>query len=147
MSKIKKLNAIKIDAATRTVTAISMYDTLDAMQAVVGGLICLGGEIPAPRGADTVYVDDEGLFKGPQHFFVIDGVTLQPLCGNALVIGTTRGGNNRDVHTTVKAIQKNIRWMSAADAAHFIPPTEIIMFDSMDDLIKAKRGPKRDDLT
>jgi len=34
----------------------------------------------------SVYVDDEGLYKEPQHFFMIEGYP-SPLCGKGLLLG------------------------------------------------------------
>jgi hypothetical protein len=45
------------------------------------------------NGDDTLYVDDEGLYKDNPEFFMIKGYS-QPLCGKALVLGTDRDGNS-----------------------------------------------------
>jgi hypothetical protein len=45
------------------------------------------------NGFDTVYIDDEGLYKDDKEFFCIDGYP-QPLCGKALVLGTNRHGDS-----------------------------------------------------
>lgn len=43
---------------------------------------------------DTAYVDDEGLLKGPSHFFMFKGDGHQPLAGKALILGTDEEGDS-----------------------------------------------------
>jgi hypothetical protein len=42
---------------------------------------------------DTLYIDDEGLYKEHKEFFMIEGYP-QPLVGKALVLGTNAHGNS-----------------------------------------------------
>jgi hypothetical protein len=80
------MRALKIDVTKREITEIEIPDKkpLSQMQAVVGGLITIAVTLP---NDDDVFVDDEGLLKGPPGFFVIKG-GHQPFAGNGLVCGS-----------------------------------------------------------
>lgn len=82
----KQYRGYLIDAAARTVTEIEI-DGLKGLQAAVGGYICQAFSWPT---GETLYVDDEGLFKPQQHFFRFEGRDDQPLAGNGVVVGPER---------------------------------------------------------
>ena len=58
---------------------------------------------------DTLYLDDEGLFKDDQAFFVWKGYS-QPLAGRALVLGTDEAGETRACQLTREDIIRNVLW-------------------------------------
>jgi hypothetical protein len=60
-----------------------------------------------------VYVDDEGLLKGPTKFFYIEG-TPQPLAGRGLVFGPVdEDGNSTEATVSIDELEKKVRFMSA----------------------------------
>jgi hypothetical protein len=61
---------------------------------------------------DTIYIDDEGLYKEDRRFFMVDGYP-NPLCGKALVLGTDKDGNSVEPKTSLTDLRGMIsfpRW-------------------------------------
>lgn len=77
-----KYHAILIDVAARDIRAVE-YDSTSGLQALVGGFISIARSWP---NGDTLYVDDEGLFKSKHGLFRISGLE-QPLAGNGVLVG------------------------------------------------------------
>jgi hypothetical protein len=63
---------------------------------------------------DALYVDEEGLLKPQEHFFMYKGYP-QPLAGNALLIGTGSKGESRAPKMSLEALKKNILFMDRND--------------------------------
>jgi len=104
------MKAIKIDAAKRKVIEIEIIGLTD-MQEAVGGLIEVGHYFPG--SPDVIYVDEEGLLKNPEHFFMIEGET-EMLAGNGLIVGTNRlTGASANCITPIEYIKKQVMWMDA----------------------------------
>jgi len=60
-----------------------------------------------------VYVDDEGLLKGSQQFFYIEGIP-SPLAGRGLVFGPAdEEGNSTEATVSIDELKKKVRFMSA----------------------------------
>lgn len=82
---------------------------LEDMQEIVGGNIeraCI------LDNGDEVYVNDEGLFQEPLHFFTINGAG--PFAGNAYVIGKVDSrGYNTHVASTEEEIGMGVEFLSA----------------------------------
>lgn len=103
------MRTILIDPAKRSFTEVeyngdfhSIYEHLncDAFDVVYTDL-------------GDVYVDDEGLLKGPTKFFHIDG-TPQPLAGRGLVFGPVdEDGNSTEATISIDELEKKVRFMSA----------------------------------
>lgn len=53
---------------------------------------------------DGVYVDDEGLLKGPEFFFQITGCP-SPLAGKGLVLGSDDDGNSIEPKITIDELR------------------------------------------
>ncbi len=70
-----------INSVERTITEGTVR-TLEDMQALVGGNIECGHVL---ENGDHVFVNEEGLFSGIEHFFEIGA--HQPFAGNAFIIG------------------------------------------------------------
>lgn len=56
---------------------------------------------------DVVYVDEEGLLKGPVNYFWLKG-HQQPFAGSGLIVGTNEEGVSCDVTTDIHRIRRNI---------------------------------------
>ena len=59
---------------------------------------------------DTLYVDDEGLYKDNKEFFMIDGYP-QPLVGKALVLGTNREGDSIAPKISLTKLKKMVQFI------------------------------------
>jgi hypothetical protein len=61
---------------------------------------------------DTIYIDDEGLYRDNQEFFMIEGYH-SPLCGKALVLGTDKKGNSQAPKISLTKLKKMITFIPA----------------------------------
>ena len=105
------MKAIKIDAEKGRVSEVEVTGLAD-MQAAVKGNIEVGYYFP--NSTDVIYVDEEGLLKDPEHFFLIEGET-ELLAGNGLIVRTNMStGGSKDCVTPIEYIRKQVRWMDAA---------------------------------
>ena len=80
------MKAYLIDSETKTITPVDYNGDYKTIYTHIG---CdLFDIVYAESGGHriSVFVDDEGLLKNPQHFFLLDG-WAQPLAGNGLVLG------------------------------------------------------------
>jgi len=67
---------------------------------------------------DTIYIDDEGLFKDKQHFFIHKDVPT-PLGGKALVLGADHdSGDSTSVHATRKELKHRITFIGEQKVDH-----------------------------
>jgi hypothetical protein len=103
--------AIKIDAVNRTVTEVEINDWQDIAPAIGADLftcVDLGG-------GETLYVDDEGLLKNPEHFMMIGGYP-EPIAGSGLILGTDEMGESKDTELTVELVRDGVHFISRAEA-------------------------------
>src|SRR3954453_16372771 len=77
------MKAILIDSAAKEIREV-YYSRLADLQRFVGGSI-ESVPLDLPKG-DTLYVDDEGLFKPQTSFFLIHGHAA-PVAGNGVIVG------------------------------------------------------------
>jgi hypothetical protein len=66
---------------------------------------------------DAVYVDDEGLFKNPQRFFLIPS-NGQPLAGKGLVIGADDEGESTSAETPLEALKRQVIFLERSQFVH-----------------------------
>ena len=67
---------------------------------------------------DTIYIDDEGLLKENNHFFIHDDVPT-PLGGMALVLGADHDtGDSVSVHATRKELKHKITFIGLHGIDH-----------------------------
>lgn len=69
---------------------------------------------PKLEEGDAVYVDDEGLFKKPERFFLLPG-NPQPLAGKGLVVGADDEGESTSVKTKLETLQDGVFFLEAND--------------------------------
>ena len=62
------------------------------------------------KHGDGVFVDDEGLFKEEQAFFLVSGYP-QPLAGKGLILGVDEEGESVEPKVTLERIADTIRWV------------------------------------
>lgn len=59
---------------------------------------------------DGVFVDDNGLLNGPEHFFVVEGYA-QPLAGRGLVLGVNEDGESIAPRVTLEWLQAHVAFV------------------------------------
>lgn len=62
------------------------------------------------KHGDGVFVDDEGLYKENQAFFVVDGYP-QPLAGKGLILGVDAEGESVAPNVALGHIANTITWV------------------------------------
>jgi hypothetical protein len=103
--------AIFIDAKNKSVTEIAISQ-LEDLQSAVEGYIEIGVKFAS---TDVLFVNEEGLLRGFDYGFYIEGCN-QMFIGNGIIVGTTRSGNNADVEISLDAIRAR---------THFIVPDQV----------------------
>lgn len=67
---------------------------------------------------DAIYVDDEGLFKEPKHFFIWNTYP-QPLAGRGLILGTNADGDSKSPVITVDQVKERVSFHNDIRLSHF----------------------------
>lgn len=102
---MKELKVIVIDVEKKEFRE-SPVSTLEDMQKIVGGYICLAGRLP---NGDEIYVDDDGRLKAQIGGFITTGMRM-PMVGNGFIIGAVDDdGENTDVEATVKYLEHHVK--------------------------------------
>ena len=81
------MKAYWINATEQTVSEVE-YTGIADLQRMVGGYIEVAVQWPS---GDVLFVDEEGLLKGPSVGFRIPERTDQPLAGNGVLVGREIG--------------------------------------------------------
>lgn len=105
------MRAILIDPAQRTVTEIDTDGKLASLQALVGGYI----EAVHLDDKHHCYVNEEGLFNEPRHFFLFAGAH-QPLAGAGVILADTKGGNEAACTLSLDWIRRRVTFMGLDEA-------------------------------
>ena len=67
---------------------------------------------------DSIFIDDEGLFKDTQHCFLFKGIPT-PLCGKALVLGIDhKTGDSADANSTIQEIRESVTFIGTKRINH-----------------------------
>jgi len=84
-------NAYLIDPVTRTVKEVTYNGDYNQIYTLTDcdTFTC----VMFNEHSDTIFVDDEGLFKSDQQFFHVQGYP-QPLAGKGLILGTNDEGES-----------------------------------------------------
>lgn len=105
------MRAIFIDSTARTIEEIELpegeAEHLAELQKRVGGYIELATQFP---NGDTLFVDEEGLFKENQQFFVIIG-GHQPFAGNGVIVGPEVDERQSPAKTQLITIRNSVRFV------------------------------------
>lgn len=108
------MRTIIINAADRIVIEAETDGKLASLQKIVDGpieVVYAGLE----EGEHHCYVDEEGMFKQPRHFFMFAG-GHQPLAGNGVILGTTKDGNEAACRLSLDWIREHVSFMDLAAA-------------------------------
>lgn len=68
---------------------------------------------------ETLYIDDEGLLKNPEHFFALVGPDFrfdQLLAGNGLILATNDEGESVGSTLALDLVRQNVRFKRASVA-------------------------------
>jgi hypothetical protein len=100
------MRAIIINAQDHMITETEIDGSLEVLQQIVGGLI-------EPVGLDEnhhCYVNEEGLFNSPQHFFMFrDG--LQPLAGDGVILALADNGDEAPCTLPLDWVKERVTFM------------------------------------
>ena len=109
------MRAFLINPELRLVTEVQHDDSLQDIYKLIG-CDCIDVVRINDEG-DVIYVDDEGLYKNPCHFFAYEN-NPHPLAGSGLVLGT--GHEGESIAPQVVTLD------SLQDSVHFISRTMAI---------------------
>lgn len=111
------MKAILIDAFSKTVTEIKLdgkkdmldqwYHTIKADMVEVAHYI---------NDHDSILVDEEGLLKPCDHFFLYEGAH-QPFAGNGLIVGVDEEGETVDCNISAEEVENNVQFMSRQEVS------------------------------
>jgi hypothetical protein len=102
------MRAILIDPTTQTVKAFDFTGDYTAIQKAID-VDCFTCIRPFETNDDTLFLDDEGLFKDNPAYFQLDSYP-QPLSGKGLILGSN-GEDNGDCVTTVDEVIAQLTWV------------------------------------
>ena len=110
-----KQKGIFIDTKNRDVKEVE-YETYRDIQALVGSPFCIAMTF---ENGDVLFVDDEGLINGTEHFFTITG-GHQPFAGSGLIVGaeeTNEEGEEitKDPETSLSWVKGNVQYHLKSD--------------------------------
>jgi hypothetical protein len=66
---------------------------------------------------EAVYVDDEGLWKSPQRFFLLPG-NPQPLAGKGLLLSANSRGSSASAETKLEFLQDSVFFLEPVSGVH-----------------------------
>lgn len=113
---MKSIKGILIDPFAKTVTDFDLNKDggFEEINTAIGSHTFTSAAVD--HESDTLYVDDEGLFKENQKFFFLPNFSpYQPLAGKGLIVGIDDEGDSSNVKTTLQEIQNQILWYNNAD--------------------------------
>jgi hypothetical protein len=111
--KTKIMKALLIDSKNKVVKQIEIGEHFTEISKAID---CETFSAPhILENEDTMYCDDEGLLKNPQHFFLLDTYP-QPIAGNGLILGCDDEGDSIDVKTTLDELISRVTFMNIDDA-------------------------------
>jgi hypothetical protein len=111
--KIKVMKALLIDSKNKVVKQIEIGEHFTEISKAID---CETFSAPhIMQDNDTLYCDDEGLLKNPQHFFLLDSYP-QPIAGNGLILGCDDEGESVDASISLEELSSRITFMNLDDA-------------------------------
>ncbi len=111
------MKAIKIDSQNKKITEIDIAANYTDMQKVVEGYICLAFDYPDKK--NSCYVNDEGMLNNPEFFFFSKNYP-KPLAGNAIIVGTSLGGNLKSCNLDIDEVEKDIKFFTLREVQRMI---------------------------
>ena len=105
------MKAFFIDSLNHTITET----TIASWKEIAPKIGCKMFTCVGVEDDDTLYVDDEGLLTQPEAFFLYKGY-VQPLAGNAVVLGTDEQGLSVDPKMTLDDLKKRVTFLTPMQA-------------------------------
>ena len=112
---MKQSIGILIDAKNRTLKIVRISGLEDMYREMEVDLVTIGTHID---DKNSIFVDDEGLLKNPEHFFFWEGAH-QPFAGNGLILAADDEGETISTTITGKEAQEKITFLSYSDLKKF----------------------------
>ena len=109
------MRGILINAEARTITEVEVPEGYKNIYPFLGAGVDMFQCVDITRKGDTIYVDEEGLLKPQDNFFLYAGYG-QPLAGNGLVLSTDNEGETVGTKLTLETIIKNVKFMNRFEA-------------------------------
>lgn len=100
------MQAFLIDPFDQTVTAVEYSGNYQDIYKLIGASLF---DVVRIRKGDSIYVDDEGLFREEQAFFKHKDYP-NPLAGKALVLGTNDEGDSIEPNCVLAELKHNIEF-------------------------------------
>jgi len=115
MTKPKTVTAILIDPFACTVETVQLTRDLESYYAALSheSMPVRTFELTyraGLTGADALFFDEDGLYKGAQRAFVLKGYDT-PLLGKALIVGANGRGGSADAETDIKSIRDRVMFL------------------------------------
>ena len=107
------MKALLIDSKNRMITKIEIGEHFTEISKAIGCEVFAAPHIM--QNNDTLYCDDEGLLKDPQHFFLLDSYP-QPIAGNGLILGCDNEGESVDVSMSLMELSNKVTFMDINEA-------------------------------
>jgi hypothetical protein len=110
------MRAIIVNPKDRKITETEIDGSLQSLQQIVGGMI-----EPVTQGLDGnhhCYVNEEGLFDQPQHFFMFRN-GHQPLAGNGVILAETDDGDEAACTLPLEWVSERLTFMDLAAVGHW----------------------------
>lgn len=98
--------AYLIDPEAKTVTEVTYDGDFRSIYRLIGAEAFDAARFD--EEGDTVFVDDEGLFK-PYEYFMIQGYS-QPLAGKGLVLGSDEEGDSVKPRLTLEVVKAKVEF-------------------------------------
>ena len=105
------MRAILIDPVERTITEVEHDGNYKSIYPQLG---CDLFTCVYLENDDAMFVDDEGLLKGGQHFFKLNTYP-QPLAGRGLILGCDADGETAGATISLEEITGRITFLGAFD--------------------------------
>lgn len=107
------MKALLIDSKNRMISQIEIGEHFTEISKAIGCEVFAAPHIM--HNNDTLYCDDEGLLKNPEHFFLLDSYP-QPIAGNGLILGCDDEGDSADVSMSLIELSSRVTFMDINDA-------------------------------
>lgn len=104
------MKAFLIDPVARTIEEVEHDGSLDSIYRLIGADCFACASFDAD--GNGAYVDDEGLLKPNQEFFLIDGYP-QPLAGKGLVLGCDELGETIEPTLSLEDLRNKTRFLNS----------------------------------